>query len=625
MTLRVCVVGVGPRGASLLERICANAPEFGRSVVVHLVERGEAGPGAVWRRDQAPHLLMNTVACQITGFVDDSVRCAGPIVKGPTLYEWAKQLAEGLIPGDHPEAVVEEARALGPDDYPTRAFHGHYLAWFVELTVACAPGLVTVHTHTGEAVALDDCVDGQVVTLADGTRLGGLDGVALALGHGDLMASESEARLAAFAERNDLLFLPPGNPADCTLDEIEPGMPIAVLGLGLAFFDHLALLTLGRGGAFTRTAGGLAYRPSGREPILHVGSRRGIPYHARGANQKGAHGRHAARFLTPSVIAALRSRAVAGAPVTFRDDIWPLLDMEVRSVYYEKLIGGQAGRRFVTRYVDGEPESDLLDAFEIPPRLRWNWERLARPQGDRRFADRGQFTDWLLTHLRADVRQARQGNVDGPLKAALDVLRDLRNEIRLVVDHGGITGASYRDELEGWYAPLNAYLSMGPPAHRIEELIALIEAGVVRPLGARTTVRPGDGVFLAESAEVPGGPVAVRGVIAARLPETDVRRSANPLLRHLVDGGAGAPYRIGDYETGALAVSERPYHVLDRAGAPHPARFAFGIPLEGAHWVTSAGIRPGVGSVTLEDADAIARALLGVRPAARPRSHPHTT
>jgi hypothetical protein len=30
------------------------------------------------------------------------------------------------------------------------------------------------------------------------------------------------------------------------------------------------------------------------------------------------------------------------------------------------------------------------------------------------------------------------------------------------------------------------------------------------------------------------------------------------------------------------------------------------------HWVTAAGIRPGVGSVTLEDSDAIARALLGI-------------
>lgn len=34
------------------------------------------------------------------------------------------------------------------------------------------------------------------------------------------------------------------------------------------------------------------------------------------------------------------------------------------------------------------------------------------------------------------------------------------------------------------------------------------------------------------------------------------------------------------------------------------------------HWVTAAGIRPGVDSVTLGDSDAIARAALGVEPVA---------
>ncbi|MER0245280.1 hypothetical protein AAHZ94_25525 [Streptomyces sp. HSW2009] len=68
----------------------------------------------------------------------------------------------------------------------------------------------------------------------------------------------------------------------------------------------------------------------------------------------------------------------------------------------------------------------------------------------------------------------------------------------------------------------------------------------------------------------------------------------------------------------------RPYRLVDAQGVPHPRRFAFGVPTEAVHWVTAAGIRPGVGSVILSDSDAIARAVLdapagpgGVRPAAQ--------
>ena len=57
-------------------------------------------------------------------------------------------------------------------------------------------------------------------------------------------------------------------------------------------------------------------------------------------------------------------------------------------------------------------------------------------------------------------------------------------------------------------------------------------------------------------------------------------------------------------------MTQSPYHLLDATGTPHPRRFAFGIPTEAVHWATAAGARPGVNSVTLGDADAIARAAL---------------
>lgn len=59
-------------------------------------------------------------------------------------------------------------------------------------------------------------------------------------------------------------------------------------------------------------------------------------------------------------------------------------------------------------------------------------------------------------------------------------------------------------------------------------------------------------------------------------------------------------------------MTTRPYRLVDATGRTHPRRFAYGVPTESVHWVTAAGIRPGVGSVTLEDSDAIAHAVLSL-------------
>ena len=67
-----------------------------------------------------------------------------------------------------------------------------------------------------------------------------------------------------------------------------------------------------------------------------------------------------------------------------------------------------------------------------------------------------------------------------------------------------------------------------------------------------------------------------------------------------------------NYETGGLAVTERPYRVVDAQGQAHPRRFAYGVTSEAVHWVTAAGIRPGVDSVKLGDSDVIARAVLAL-------------
>jgi uncharacterized NAD(P)/FAD-binding protein YdhS len=599
LPVSVALVGAGPRGTSVLERLCASVPELlppGARLTVHVVDPAPPGPGRVWRTAQSPELLMNTVACQVTLFTDDSVDCSGPIRPGPSLHEWA-------------------GGELGPDDYPTRAHYGRYLAWVFSEVVREAPPAVRVETHRARAIRLDDAPDGrQVLVLDDGRTLSGLSAVVLAQGHLPTAADETQRRLAAHAERHGLRHIPPSNPADVGLSAIAPGEPVLLRGLGLNFFDHTALLTSGRGGRFVRADDGrLRYLPSGREPRLYAGSRRGIPYQARGDNEKGPYGRHVPLVLTPEVIAGFRKRADSGEAPDFLTEIWPLVAKEVETVYYTALTGRPefAERFLAVRHRDPQ-EARLLDEFGVRDRDRWSWDRISRPYTGLAFTHPGQWRAWLLSYLREDAAQATLGNVHGPLKAALDVLRDLRNELRLIVDHGGLTGASRREHLDRWYTPLNAFLSIGPPRRRVEELVALMEAGVVEVLGPRLKVREADGAaaWVAHSPDVPGSGVEVTTLIEARLPEPDLRRTADDLLAGLLKTGQCRPHTVGGHETGGLDVTRRPYHLIDRQGQAHARRFAFGVPTEGVHWVTAAGARPGVDSVMLSDADAVARAAL---------------
>ncbi|UUU34270.1 FAD/NAD(P)-binding protein [Streptomyces sp. CA-210063] len=691
----IALVGAGPRGTSVLERLCASAPELlrpGTRLTVHVIDPAPPGPGRVWRTAQSPHLLMNTVASQVTLFTDESVDCSGPIRPGPSLYEWASGESGGADgPGQ-----------LGPDDYPTRAQYGRYLEWVFAEVVRGAPPEIRVEVHGTRAVRLDDAPDGaQRLTLATGRVLTRLAAVVLAQGHLPTVPDRAERDLTAYAARHGLRHFPPANPADLDLSPVAPGEPVLLRGLGLNFFDHMALLTTGRGGRFVHDDGDdrddrsrekrrLRYVPSGREPRLYAGSRRGVPYQARGDNAKGPYGRHTPLVLTPEVIAGLRKRSDSGEAPDFLAEIWPLVAKEVETVYYEGVLGasdsatcrdprndcrsdprsdsrsdsgsdsrsdsgsasgsdsqgGPRGRtrgdmphqslhgpscelldapcdgpaddasrrafrdRFLAAPHRSAQEAAVLDEFGVAEAERWSWGRVSRPYTGREFAGPEDWRGWLLGYLREDAAQAALGNVEGPVKAALDVLRDLRNELRLIVDHGGLAGASRREHLDRWYTPLNAFLSIGPPRSRIEEMSALIEAGVLTVLGPRLEVRPEDGTWLAHSPDVPGSAVRVTTVVEARLPEPDLRRTADELLAGLLRTGGCRPHRVDGYETGGLDVTPRPYRLINRQGAAHPRRFAFGVPTEGVHWVTAAGARPGVDSVTLSDADAVARAVL---------------
>jgi hypothetical protein len=66
--LSVAIVGLGPRGLSVLERLLVNLRHRppARPVVIWAIDPVEHGPGRVWRTDQPGWLATNATAGEIT-------------------------------------------------------------------------------------------------------------------------------------------------------------------------------------------------------------------------------------------------------------------------------------------------------------------------------------------------------------------------------------------------------------------------------------------------------------------------------------------------------------------------------------------------------------------------------
>src|SRR5699024_4028412 len=105
----VAVVGAGPRGTAIVERLVAasNGPHWRGGLTVHLIDPLVGGGGAVWRDDQPEVLLMNTTTCQTTMYPDESCNAVLPVPRAETLAEHLGR--EGLAPTDFASRALTAA------------------------------------------------------------------------------------------------------------------------------------------------------------------------------------------------------------------------------------------------------------------------------------------------------------------------------------------------------------------------------------------------------------------------------------------------------------------------------------------------------------------------------------
>jgi uncharacterized NAD(P)/FAD-binding protein YdhS len=573
MRRSLVIVGAGPRATGLIERIAANAPELhdGSGLDLHLVDPHAPGAGRVWREAQSPLLWMNSHAEDVTMFTDETVDMAGPVRPGPTLHEWA---------------------GIDGRTFADRQLQGAYLRWVHEQAVAALPPSVSVHHHPRRALRVSGPREGRQQVWLEGRPCPLLaDLVVLTLGHLDAELDDEQRELAAYASAHGLVHLPPDFTADSDLSALAPGEPVLVRGFGLAFVDLMALLTEGRGGRYD----GDTYLPSGREPVLYVGSRRGVPYHSKIGYDWSGERPPLPRFLGPAQIDGLLARP---GGFDFRRDVWPLVEKELGFAHYHRLFTVHPERTamswadFEEKYAaagDGV-ERETLTVSAVPdPRDRLDLAALDRPLEGVRYATHEEFQEGLREYVEGDLRRRHDPAFSADLAVFLGLLSVYGQLVRL-------------GDIGGWWHGFFSYLASGPPGPRLRQLLALSRAGVLRFVGADMQVRAEDGVFRASSPTVPGHSVEARALVEARLPEPTVRRTRDPLLRELHAEG------VGETPDGLLRVDRADGRLLDRSGRPHPRRFALGPHTDGR--TPGAFTRPRTGGPAFRQNDATARAAL---------------
>lgn len=278
----------------------------------------------------------------------------------------------------------------------------------------------------------------------------------------------------------------------------------------------------------------MTYVPSGHEPVLYVGSRRGVPYHSKIGYDWTGERPPLPRFFGPAEVDALLARPDG---FDFRRDVWPLVEKELGFAHYHRLFTVHPERTsgtwtdFEEKYAAADrAEREVLVASTVPdPADRLDLDALDRPLEGVRYPSYEALQEGLRGYIRDDLTRHHDPSYSPDLAVFLGLLSVYGQLVRL-------------GDIGSWWHGFFSYLASGPPGPRLRQMLALSRAGILNFLGADTIVTAEDGVFRASGASVPGASVEARALVEARLPEPTVERARDALLRELyADGAAVTP------------------------------------------------------------------------------------
>lgn len=585
--LRIAIVGLGPWGVCALERAVTTARQElrrGVDVAVHIIEPGTPGSG-VYDVNQPDYLLLNN-PCGELSLYPFEIESDQPSY-GVGLHEWAVGRGYRWV-GDR--CVIDPTgRPIERHHFLPRRLMGEYLQWFYRALVdAAPPGLHIVH-HPTAAVDLIDRHNGtEEVRLANGGRVI-VDHVIVTSGH--------TANQHADGARRVLNPYPVGS----YVDSLPADATVAVAGMGLVAVDVVTALTIGRGGQFVETSDGFSYRASGREPQIQLFCRSGLPFTAKSVTGKDRSNVYKPVICTDEALNALSGRSLGRRRhVDLRSELLPLLFAEMSSRYYSQLAFQASGAR-----ADGAAVREQL-------RAGWNERRFDAELG--RLADRfgsfdaealffghqpkyrnsDDYERFVYQALADDLREAEVPDGASPVKSAGQVFRIFRDKMRTVVEQGGLSLDSYLDFNADICSRIHRLVA-GPPALRTRQVLALMDAGIVRmPYGPAPAqgLAPNGGDLAAARTRISSTAFAtpyredVDFVIRGHLEEPRIAGSASQLLTQLYDRGRVSQFRYGEVAVGSVDLTPES-HPIDIEGRPQTRISMFGVLTEGVRHFTA--------------------------------------
>jgi hypothetical protein len=584
--LRIAIVGLGPWGVCALERVVTTARQELRSgidVAVHVIEPGTPGSG-VYDVTQPDYLLLNNPCGQLSLYPFETESDQPAYAVG--LYDWA--VAQGYRWIGDRCAIDPAGRPIEPHDFLPRRLMGEYLRWFVRVLIAEAPPSVHIVHHSTAAVDLVARRDGsEEVRLAHGGAVV-VDHVIVTSGHTANQHNDDAAReLDAY-------------PVGSYVDRIPAGARVAVSGMGLVAVDVVTALTIGRGGKFSESGSGLRYRASGREPVLQLFCRSGLPFTAKSVTGKDRSDVYKPLICTTEALDALRGRSRGRRRlVDVRGEVLPLLFAEMSARYYAQAAFQVSGAR-----ADGASVRDELRAAWSGGRFDEALHRLAARFGsfdaealffghERSYHCSDDYERFVYQSLADDLREAEVPDGASPIKSAAEVFRIFRDRMRSVVEHGGLSLDSYLDFNADICSRIHRLVA-GPPALRSRQMLALMDAGVVQmpygPAPARglavtgvTAAAPPTRISSTafERAYVDDVDVVIRG----HLDEPRIAGSASQLLTELYNRGRVSQFRYGEVAVGSVDLTPDS-HPIDIDGRPQSRVSMFGVLTEGVRHFT---------------------------------------
>jgi FAD-NAD(P)-binding len=449
---------------------------------------------------------------------------------------------------------------------------GEYLQWFYRALVAGAPSTVRIVHHPTSAVDLVNAGGGEEVHLADG-RVLNVDHVVVTSGH---TANQPPAEGA--------------HPRVMSPYPVKPyvkGLPVG------SNVDVVTALTVGRGGKFVEDGNRLRYQRSGREPIVHMFSRSGLPFTAKTVTGIDRTDVYKPIICTPEALDALSGRSNGHRRlVDVRRELLPLLFAEMYARYYAQVAYQQAG--------------SAAAGAAVRERLRRSW-REGRFDDERaalsarfgsfdaealffghqpKYDSSEDYARFLYKAIEDDLREAEVPDGASPVKSAADVFRIFRDPM-LSLD-------SYRDFNAAIRSRIHRLVA-GPPALRSRQLLALMDAGVLRtPFGPAPTTSPKmNGRVLtriSSSAFVRSHVTDVDVVISGHLDEPRIDGSASELLARLYRRGRVRQFRYGSVTVGSVDLTPHS-HPINSDGQPQERLWMFGVLTEGfrhfTHYIPS--------------------------------------